>query len=376
MRADLLLFPFSEIFDIKTIDECINDKINIVENDAAFILNPQYHIIKFVDSLLKDKSNVSLFQFEYLLVNLAEDKIYNIDDDFNNYIVTLCHITDDDLKYRNDSMLSLLLSNNILQSDTHIGNECKNKIIKTPIMVNGTRCICVKNDGTNNYCISKFNAELKIAELCSENKISPRLVCFESSKSYCMEWVEGLSIRDFIKQGIVMSEKLILIKKLVNIFSFLHSRNILYGDIHSSQFLIDCNNNIWLIDYGQSININNSDFDYYYGGCYFFLVPEYIFSNAFNIVPDVPIKPSLTIDVYALGVLIYYIIYEEYPFNDCLWGDLYKSIKYTPPKFYRKTFRGDTVPFSLIMLINKCLSKEPKDRYSSVCVLENEIYSL
>ena len=374
MKVDLILSSIYEIFNVEAIRANIKNDINTTKTGTAYKLNPQYHKIKLTDKLLKDKANICIFPFEYLLINIDEDQIYSIDNEVNDYIYTICCETKGKAKDKETPLLHFLQYQNIIVQTTD--NQYQ-KINKYETIMNGTKCICVKNEKTDHDSIARFNAELGIVEMCSNASVSPKLLCCEKSKNYWLEWIDGLSIHDYIKRGIELCKKLSLIKKIIRIIGFLHKHNTLYGDIHSSQFIIDENGKIWLIDYGQSFNINNSDtIKYYYGGCYFFLLPELISNNALNIISNAPIKPSLIIDVYAIGILMYYIVYEDYPFKGLLWSELYESIKNSQPTFYKKTYRGEIVPMPLIEIINKCLLKNPNDRYHSVCEFENEIYSL
>lgn len=279
MKVDLILSPISEIFNIEAIRASIRNDINTAKTGAVYKLNPQYHKIKLTDKLLKDKTNISIFPFEYLLISISEDQIYSIDNDVNSYINKLCH--KEKSINEGNHLLPFLQNQNII----HVANKCYLKTAKFQSVVNNIKCICVKNEKTDYESITRFNAELEIVGLCSKASISPKLLCFKKSESYCMEWIDGLSIRDYIERGIELCGKLSLIKKVIRIIGFLHKHNILYGDIHSSQFIIDENDKIWLIDYGQSINITNSDtIKYYYGGCYFFLLPELISRDRKSVV--------------------------------------------------------------------------------------------
>lgn len=216
---------------------------------------------------------------------------------------------------------------------------------------------------------SKFRQEFEImAEL--NHPLICKIYDFDTKLNLAvLEYIEGVDLKELIKnRNISYNNKLTLIIQICEIISFLHEKNILHGDIHAKQFLVNSKLNVTLIDFGFSNRYSNLKNEMIKrGGISYYLEPENITPNAFKNV--IKYEPNFKSEIYRLGVLFYFLIYEEYPFASFSWKALCKKIKKTDPIMMSKTKRGEYISGELLTVMKKMLSKQPELRYNSAIEL-------
>ena len=98
---------------------------------------------------------------------------------------------------------------------------------------------------------------------------------------------------------------ILYIFKLIKTIMYLHNQRVAHGDIKLENVMIDSEGNLKLIDFGFSA-IHHKKANKMYCGTVHYMSPELLAKN-----PYWPFKA----DVWALGVLIYRLIYKTYPFK-------------------------------------------------------------
>ena len=223
-----------------------------------------------------------------------------------------------------------------------------------------------------------FNKEFEIMKELSEHSLICTLNNFYKKKDLAViEYVEGKTLKELIKNdNIPLNKKIDIIKQIIEVLSFVHKKGIIHGDIHANQFIIKSDMSLKLIDFGLSYyyNSNSNKQIIRRGGIHKYLEPENITSNAF--VNVIEYTPSLGSEVYRIGVLLYFIIYESYPFESFSWNRLSKLIKTENPNLKSCTSKGEVVPISVLNVMKKSLLKNPDMRYNSAKEINNELKSI
>ncbi len=223
-----------------------------------------------------------------------------------------------------------------------------------------------------------FNQEFGIMKELTEHPLVCKLYLFDKKRDLAiLEYVKGKTLKELTKNGeLQLMEKIVIIKQLIEVMSFVHQKGIIHGDIHANQFLIDYKLNLKLIDFGFSYYYNSKNDKQIIrrGGIHNYLEPENIASNAFVNVNEY--TPSLSSEIYRIGVLLYFIVYESYPFESFSWKRLYKLIKTEKPKLRKHTPKGEIIPNDILRIIKKSLSKTPKMRYCSALEIKSELKTL
>lgn len=186
-----------------------------------------------------------------------------------------------------------------------------------------------------------------------------------------LEYVEGISIRKWLKvEHRNISIKIHLIKQIIYSYSHMHNHKIIHGDVHTSNFLIDNNNNLKLIDFGFALledEIGDSHIET--GGIYGYISPEKASASSFNYIEG---TPDFCSETYQIGILIYRIIFEELPYQSFTWKELRKNITSTSKIKLEKVFNSEKINSEFLELLSRCLEKKPSNRFKNAVELETE----
>ncbi|KAK8835991.1 hypothetical protein M9Y10_040188 [Tritrichomonas musculus] len=131
-----------------------------------------------------------------------------------------------------------------------------------------------------------------------------------NQKYLVIEYIFGRTLQNIKELNLEFGQKIDLISEILYIFEYLHVNHLIYRDLKPNNFMIDQNNQIILIDFDRLINekvveTNNPEsFTHYFD--FTFAAPEICMEG---------INPSIKSDIYSIGMIIYYLIMEEYPDN-------------------------------------------------------------
>ena len=185
------------------------------------------------------------------------------------------------------------------------------------------------------------------------------------------EHIEGLTLKKMIKDNdLTIEDKNKLIGQILDVFSFLHKKEVFHGDIHASNFIVDNELNVKLIDFGLSNHHKlNGEERLNNGGVFKYIPPERLSENAFKIVNKQ--RADYRSEVYQIGVLIYFIVYEKFPHEVQTWKSLYHLIKNKDAIINVLTPKKEVVSNPVISLLTRCLTKKPLERYKDAVQLRN-----
>lgn len=174
------------------------------------------------------------------------------------------------------------------------------------------------------------------------------------SKFFVMEYLEGKTLNQ-IESSLPEDKVIEIIKQIALVLNYLHSFNIIYHDLKLENIiLIDSEENfeIKLIDFGLVQSFNDKD-PSLRKGTIEYMAPELLGTEDYD----------YRIDLYALGVIIYWLIYHRFPFE----GDSHLSILNAhlekEPEFPETEFSRQ-----IIGITKKLLSKNKNDRY--ICAID------
>lgn len=215
--------------------------------------------------------------------------------------------------------------------------------------------------------IEKFKQEF---ELMNELKGHPNvceLIQFDTCGEVpyaAIEHVKGQSLRAYIQEvETSMDDKLNIIQQFIEAIAFVQSKNIIHGDIHLSNFLVRDDKRVKLIDFGYSNHQNLMDNEIIRnGGVHECIPPERIDEDAFGFLSQ---RGNYASEVFQLGVLIHYVLYQQYPFKGFTWKALAHSIKEDIVELEQRTFDNQRIPEKIILVLKKALQKQPSNRFNN-----------
>lgn len=169
----------------------------------------------------------------------------------------------------------------------------------------------------------------------------------DSDKIYMFMNLTGRDLYTCIHKGPIPDlEVLSITKDVSNGLKYMHDLGVAHGDVKSDNIVV--HDTAWkLIDFGY---MKRGETTVEFNGTPFFTSPEQLTKSIYKIKP---------VDVWALGITIYEMLYTITPFHKNTKEKLYKAIK-NDHVYYRGKIFSD----KLTQIINNTLIKDPEMRWT------------
>ncbi len=193
-----------------------------------------------------------------------------------------------------------------------------------------------------------------------------------------VEYVEGKNLRQFIREKRLGEKEILdLFLQLVEAVAYIQSKGIQHLDLKPSNVLVNEEGKVKLLDFGLSklqhmgldgdIQVlgDGEDPHQRVTGTFPYLAPEQLE----GVVQDLGTET----DVYQLGFILYELLLGQRPIEYLEGGrrEMVQKIRdgsFLPPRRLKRTFSRD-----LEAIILKCMSLDPKDRYTGAAVLLQDL---
>ena len=322
------------------------------ENDEVKILNteetkPKKNISKIKNNLVNSTSitnNNSFNHTKIFLKNKSENKLYN-DSKFHLSQYIIGHVLG------KGSYATVKIATNILTKEKYAVKEydrheySKNKIRKEFI-----------------------NNEIEILKKISHKNIVKLIDVVNTKHSILLiqEYIPGISLKQYYmnflkdKEFCRKKEKTIkiILTQIFNAIDYLHKNYISHRDIKLENILINKETLfIKIIDFGFGIYNPNRKMQTYNCGTPSYIPPEMILKSPYL---------AEQADIWSLGVLVFKIFCDDYPFKGSTEQELDRAIKKGKYNIKRN------VPYDVKKIINSMLVLEPQKRASCEILLKNK----
>lgn len=366
-----------------------NDISKMLSQDGEYQISSHLFIVRIENAIKPFFLDIINFHYYYLLFNCKNKTVFCVTKELGEYIQSLKkqkvnNISPEYAKLFGDNLLKYGIVEKIpldeeeynsvsTQHLKEVYDRNNIKILKTlsiteihviyEAIYRQSKCVVRQFTKRNNYC--NFDNEIDIIKSLGDTHYIPRLLFYDKThKFYIIDYVEGISWASYIKKERTIKEKMDGIIKIIDIMSFLHSRNIVHGDIHCCQFIVEPDENIQIIDFDFITRISKKNSSFIRGGALEYLEPEDIVESPFNIIGNQKYY-TLEAEVYRLGVLIYYTFYNIPPYYEATWKDMYRAIQDAELELPEKDKYGNKIPVLIINILKKCLAKDPTQRFKS-----------
>jgi eukaryotic-like serine/threonine-protein kinase len=214
-----------------------------------------------------------------------------------------------------------------------------------------------------------YKAFLQETNIYKEIKGHPsiiELLRYEETKDVLMlelAYSSGIGLHKFIASNkkLTFSEKKLIYTNILEAYAYLHSTNILHGDIHAGNILVKEDFSVKIIDFDMAYhNTRRRGETISQGGVQNYIAPEKITKNAFKFANK---RADFRSEVYQLGIIGYAIFIESLPFEAESWKSLATKIKNEPPLF--TSDKVAILPNYSIDFLQKSLDKNPQNRFVS-----------
>ncbi len=198
----------------------------------------------------------------------------------------------------------------------------------------------------------------------NENVIKIHDIITRNGVYLIMEYVDGMDLRKFTKsQEFNIEKSTDIIRQCIEGLYYLHSHNVIHGDVKPQNFLISKDGKVKITDFGFS-RAGGRKRSKGAGGTIEYMSPEQIIYG----------KTDEKTDVYSYGATIYSHLAEDPPFSmaediqmltgkSAAYGEvLLRQVK-EKPRGIREM--NSAVPPVVERVIMSCLEKEPENRPSS-----------
>ena len=181
---------------------------------------------------------------------------------------------------------------------------------------------CLINDEEKKYTIK--NEIFILQQLNNENDNIMKLYDVINTNRYLyliLEYIDGISLLEFIqrdkKRRIEENICKDIFYQIVKAILYCQKKNICHRDIKLENILIINNNIIKLIDFGFAVKCKRNEYQDFYCGTLYYMPPEIV--NKQKYIPFYS-------DIWSLGVLLYTMLFGNFPFKSKKESELFELI--------------------------------------------------
>jgi eukaryotic-like serine/threonine-protein kinase len=218
------------------------------------------------------------------------------------------------------------------------------------------------------------------AQLCSQLDHAAVCTIYDFSEDngvyyIAMQYVEGKNVRQLVSgRPLELKSALSIAIQVCDALAYTHARNIIHRDIKAGNVMVSDNGQVKILDFGlaklvydddsNSKNVDKSDITEIgvpYGTATY-AAPEQAKGE----------KADHRADVFSTGVLLYEMLTGIWAFQGKTVIDVRHQVLYGTPKPLSE-MRLDQFPPQLQTIIDKAISKEPKDRYQKISLMRDDL---
>jgi eukaryotic-like serine/threonine-protein kinase len=211
--------------------------------------------------------------------------------------------------------------------------------------------------GRSNDSLDRFFNEARIQSSLRHPNVATLYDFIEVQGQPCiiMEYVDGQTLSDRIRpcRPLELREIIFIFEAIVEAIAYIHSKGVVHRDIKSNNIKISSNGEVKLLDFGiakseasQHLTATGAVI-----GTLEYLSPEQLMGG----------RADARSDIWALGVLLYEMAVGRVPFEATTVGELCRKIQRV--EFVPPAVLNPSIPREIGIIINRCLRKNPTDRY-------------
>ncbi|OAB48939.1 serine/threonine-protein kinase [Mycoplasmopsis gallinarum] len=213
----------------------------------------------------------------------------------------------------------------------------------------------------------RFLQETQIYKKIQSNKVAKFIECYidENEQYIVMEYVDGKTIKDFLRQNQKIPAKLAVnyASEIASGIHELHSSKIIHRDIKSHNIMITKDRKIKIIDFGLALDDSSQRYTRENSiiGSPFYMAPELTTFKS---------QPSVKSDIYALGILLYEMITGEYPVKE---QNAQQTIMKQRQGIVQDLAKNFLLPQPVINCIIRATAIDPNKRYKSMWEFKKDL---
>ncbi|MDX1797378.1 MAG: protein kinase [Candidatus Lokiarchaeia archaeon] len=175
-----------------------------------------------------------------------------------------------------------------------------------------------------------------------------------------MEFLDGKTLNDFVKENYPIEPDVIieLSKNICSVVNFLNQNKIIHRDIKPDNVMILNNGSIKLMDLGVIKDLSDNTLQYSnqdFLGSIRYSAPEYLLNLDYN---------SLKMDAYAVGAILYLLIYGYHIFDEEQYFVKLINLKHVHNLNFKRLPHENETLVKLLEITQNLLKKDPDKRLS------------
>ncbi len=191
-----------------------------------------------------------------------------------------------------------------------------------------------------------------------------------------MQYVEGKNVRQLVNgHPLELKSALLIAIQVADALAAAHSRDIIHRDIKSGNIMVTPSGQVKILDFGlakllddsedsSKANIHRTDLTEIgvpYGTATY-AAPEQARGD----------RVDKRADIFSTGVLLYEMLAGTWPFRGKTSIDVRHAVLYDAPVPVAD-LRKEPIPPRLQQILDRCLAKEPRDRYQKISELRDDL---
>lgn len=222
---------------------------------------------------------------------------------------------------------------------------------------------------TNPETLERFRREAKALASVLHQNIAHVYDFVENGRDsfILMEYIDGIDLSTVIQKlgNIPPHVAAAILLNVCRGVSYIHAYKLIHRDIKPSNIRLTTRGEVKLMDFGIVMDIGNTSLTRpgMMVGSPSYLSPEQVLGD--------PISPAA--DVFLLGITFYEMLTGSRPFKDEEGQTVFQRIRET--KYIPARAMNSAIPKKLDQIINRCLMKNPNERYSDVKMLITDLES-
>ncbi|HPY76134.1 MAG TPA: serine/threonine-protein kinase, partial [Planctomycetota bacterium] len=223
-----------------------------------------------------------------------------------------------------------------------------------------------ENDST--ISIKRFHREMEVMGKLSHPYVIQIYTAgvFQNNPYIAMEYVEGVPILEYV-QHLPENDFIsiaTLIQKILQAFSYIHSKQLVHRDVKSTNILVRPNGNPVVLDFGIAKAKDTKT-----------LTATGTIMGSLNMSPEQARGMTRNVnhqsDIYSLGTILYEILTKQPVVQSNSFIELLKEIIYKDPILPSQW--NPSIPPMLEYITLKSLEKKQQKRYASALLMEKDL---
>jgi eukaryotic-like serine/threonine-protein kinase len=187
-----------------------------------------------------------------------------------------------------------------------------------------------------------------------------------------MEYVDGRPLGDLVASGTLsLSEAIRYGIQAADAVGYAHDRGVIHGDLKTANVIVAATGQLKIIDFGLA---RRDDTMMATAATVVSLRPPGVaIGTPYAMAPEQTLGgiTDSRSDIWALGVLLHEMASRAKPFCGATAAEVFSSILFNPPAPLPAS-----VPASYGVVVNRCLAKDPNDRYQSAAQVRRALESV